>query len=127
EPNTLTTSSAISVTRTCANVRLVYLTTGSASVLHSFPTRRSSDLGNITLSGASLGTNASPAPQTLALGAATAAGGGVLPGVLNRTATEGTKFVRPDAVVRGQEITTQAATANTVDIRTTTGKALSFE
>src|SRR2546423_14044724 len=37
------------------------------------------------------------------------------------------RSVSSDAVLRVKDITTQAATANTVDIRTTTGKALSFE
>src|SRR5205823_10566453 len=125
--STLATSGAISGTGSGANVQLGKLTTGSASVANADAAGDTASSGNITLSGASLGTNASPAPQTLALGAATAAGGGVLPGVLNLTATAGNIFVSSDAVLRVKDITTQAATANTVDIRTTTGKALSFE
>src|SRR5437667_13622 len=83
--------------------------------------------GTITLSGASLGTYASPAPQILLLVMPRPAGSTLFPYTTLFRSTAGNIFVSSDAVLRVKDITTQAATANTVDIRTTTGKALSFE
>src|SRR3989442_9464144 len=77
--NTLATSGAISVTGSGANVQLGKLTTGSASVANAEARENTRLNSNHIRSSEALVSFANPAPQTLALGAAPAAGRGLRP------------------------------------------------